>query len=388
MTSRAPSYALDDVLGHDRAVDRINSLLTKAGFPLEVQVGAICRSFAKNVRRRLVQRGFPSAQRLVYGVLDKDEPLRELDQLVRFYDEVTFADELYGLCVGTSVAIECKRREGIAFFGVRRLPDEDGGGPPSCIPLESDLVGSELVATALEPDPDFLSSTAYSDIVGVKFKDAKVPVDVDKEQLVYKASAGLFDYFSSSWGGFMVDHDLELLKGSGILGDVGIDHEHTFFLDWREWLERLQPEHYEKFNALVFPGDGVPMSSAEHAVAVVCTDSPLYEASMQEAGDLGPPSPVKWLRTSGRYSARIHTSSELLAHRTPEFDSFIVHKDHLTEFLEGIQSWQQKRLRLLNEVSDELARRAPLEAALCLLVRRTRGADRGVYTSEFGSPID
>ena len=190
------------------ALEYLKSELLRSGVPFEASVAADCRRFA-GVNRQNIS---VDSARLIYGTVDEGTAMREVDQCVSFYKEISLAG-VVGLQVVLQVAIECKARSGLRAFGFR--VDDDAHPSSPMIAMCSFAHAQHIQDAAIKSVADItLPVNALALLVDPQ---GKGQLKVSDENLIYKGASALLDFVDSDGLDSAPELAEDILAGIGLL---------------------------------------------------------------------------------------------------------------------------------------------------------------------------
>lgn len=357
------------------AREYLKSELLRSGVPFEACVAADCRRFANSLRRR---ENSVEAARLIYGRPDDNIAMREIDQCVSFYEEVSLAG-VVGLQVMLQVAIECKARVGLRAFGFRV---DDDSHPSSPIIATSPFARAEHVQdAAIKSVADItLPVRALALLVDPQ---GKGQLKVSEENLIYKGASALLDFVDSdSLGSAPVKAD-EVLETIGLL-DAYRKHIRSGWYPVsmaRDWLADRLSEYSDAFAARFHGGREVYHSFSAYC-AVMCLDADLFEVGIDNDGAIAEIVPTNVLLTGVRPEGWPHRMRD----RAPDVGSEAIiiatNRTGLQLVLARLEAWFKHVVSFLADIDESRAKGVILESAFLNWVARQSPGEDSFYRSD------
>ncbi|MFD7073959.1 hypothetical protein ACFV9G_07075 [Nocardioides sp. NPDC059952] len=298
-----------------------------------------------------------TTQPLIYGA-DIEQPLRELDQLVSFYQEIEVSDRL-GVQLILHVPVEAKARREIELFGLE-VSGEDVH--PGALPIVGGLGGSnfvrEHVASML---PAHMRGAHIQRIAAVKFKGG-APQSVFEENLVYKSAAALYDFILESADSEEDDWAAQAIGQTELLEDFERYIEiKNFAAEYvaLNWAMNLPCESVMDYAEAVT--DGKPVyRMIEIYCPVVCIDSPMHEVDIDDTGAIANFESCDTLITSARISGWRTGSGRIISVRGPEAITTVAS-------LPGLEAMLPSLLDLFSAVRQKFLSLGPEQADRAIL---------------------
>ncbi len=363
-------------LGNEGARKRVASLLNKSGVTLEAQVARQCRRITSP--RSHHSGPFIDTSTLVYGNPDSDEPLREIDQVVTFYEEWE-QSETVGLQLILQATIEAKHREDVQIFGVSVEGTEVG---PEALPVAGSLNRSRLVRNHVASQlPGYFDGRMLRRLALIRFKeDGRTPTNVDDEQLIYKAAAGLYDYIRSVSSDDYQDRGFTHLEDILNEFDQYLNRTHYPYWTARDWVEKIPLERVKKLNAQTFGARRIHYGVIVYC-PIVCVDAPMCIAEVDDNGSVIEFEETDILMTSVRVAGWPWKLSADVAVNTPQAIVTVANIAGLPGVLESLREYHAGLKANLNNVDTEIVDRAPFESDFLSAVRR-KYIEASIYRSD------
>lgn len=381
-------------LNNKRLIQHIKHLLVQTGLPLEQRVARTCRSF-EGWGSTGIDSVWWGSDRFLYHD-PATGALREIDQRAfgramvvpgEWADWQTVAldattdeqDQVVG--VAGEIFIECKHREGVAYFG---FPDVPGHGWPPGPPLLSELAGTSVMGEVETVAPKWFTEAPPCTIgmlenmhhalnsPNEKIAGGQQPRKGD-EALIYKASASLYDGIAT-----IIDPVLEpridsQIQALGLLDAYRADLAQQLLPNepWDytcRWVQRHVPlATCVAFNAAYDDWDTGPSVTA--VLPILCVDAPLYTVEVHPDGSIGTLTPTDVLWTSVRLASWPAIAGTQVVNASRAAVVLVVTADALEPVLHEAARWFQAIYRELASASPIASIRLPLEMRFLQSVR-------------------
>lgn len=326
------------------ARDRVVELLNESGAPLEAQVARLCQRFVSAYDGH--QGANLSAEPLIYGD-DDERPLREIDQLVTLYQELDVGDH-HGIQLIFYVPIEVKHRRDIQLFGIEV---DDVPTSAGAIPIGGQLAMSELIRTQVSSVlPEHMATDPRRRVAAVSFKGS-APHAVFKENLVYNAAAGLYDFIMSSATSFRLRSTVTAMEHEGAMSQFDAYCDETHYAPAgvaRKWVGDLPQERFDSFAEIWAVSGRRMFRTVDVYGPVVCVDSPMHVAEIDGLGDITGFEATDCLLTSVRVAGWTSRGASTFVRRTPEAVTTVATVRGLEALLPGL-------LEYFGRITDSLA---------------------------------
>lgn len=337
---------------NSEARGRVSRLLEEAGIPLELQVGAICRTFVETVP----DRDWVAAEPVVYS--PDGDVYREIDQLVTLCQDVDKPPIACQLVL--RVPIECKSRNNVELFGF----PEQSTAPPG-FPLFGGLAGSQAGREVLRAH-DSLRPVTNARISLVTIKGGQEPKGIYDEDLIYKSASALSDFIQ-----FDNSDDYPLgVRAQGLLDEYRLGDSFKAFVEGRggDWLESLPDftksidlKMCENFNER-FLGKALYLLHVGLHLPVVCIQGPIHKVTWTAESGITDYEDAEAFVTSIRKTGWPGKARRTLLNRAAEVPVIVTNTDGLRSVLDRGAAWFEQARSLIRALPESVAVRAPLES--------------------------
>lgn len=352
------------------ARDHVKRLIADSGAPLEARLSRLCRRFA-NVWDETDGCQI-TTDTLVYGV-DQNRPLREVDQLVTFYQEIPVSDRL-GVQLILSAPIEAKARRHVEFFGLEVAGQAVG---PGALPISGELAYSSFVRDQVAAQlPGYMEAQRIQRVAALKFKDAGSPQSVHDENLVYNATASLYDFVmeSTALEGMSPQATVTANEADSLLSRI-VDEFDQYVdsnqflpeLVARQWAQSVSDEQIREY-VDIRTGSKAVFRMLDIYCPIVCVGSPLHRVELDGFGEITEFSPTDALTTAVRIAGWRSGQGRRLSRRGPEAVTSLM-------TLAGVEGALNDLLQLFASIKRSLEH---VESA---------GADRAIFEHDFLASI-
>lgn len=360
------------------ACNHVAELLDKSGVTHEARVAKTAQRLASVLGSK--SSVYTRAEQVIWGELDGETPLRQLDQQVTFYDELEMQDA-YGIQLLLSIPIEAKHRRGSQIFGV-----EVGGSPTT---INTPLIGGPLASSSLIRNavtkrmPDFLTGETLNQLAILRF-DGETPKEWVKEELIYKATASLYDFIQLSASESAFDEaGRDRLSREGLLSEFQSYISETHYAPQyvaNRWIKRVTPERGRAYLTDQVAATPNTFFMVELYYPVVCLDSRLYSVELDESGYPDAYHEKDLLVTSSRVRRWPSRLAANVAGYGPEAVVTVTNLNGLARVLEGLfKFFTSVREKLVNADHDEVSK-AHIESDFLACVADPYGGVLGKYT--------
>jgi len=349
-------------LGNEGATERVIELLRASGLPLEEKTSRTCLEFCQSNCNGSF---YMFSQPVVYQSLSEDAPFRELDQCLRVNKSFKIGNQRFEALL--EIPIECKHRDGVQIFAFRQKGIRWN---LCCFPILSPLSGSSFLETISAIHPSVVEDYGVSTVSLVEFSDGRTPQRYYDEQLVYKATASLYDFVTLDAFRWSSSNAQETLQEMGLLDrfyeDQKTKPDQMLSLYPAKWVETLETGVAREFRRK----SRIPLLDVIRLVfPVVCTDSPLVEVHCNKKGQITGFSEIPCIVTSVRLQQWPHRVWPQLLRKRPEAIVALTPIRHLSTVLSSALSWYDQCCNVLQNASEEELVAAPLQAAITYAVR-------------------
>jgi hypothetical protein len=347
------------------ATKRVKDLLTKAGLPLEIRTANACRSFSSGIKAQGIM---SDSERLVYGNVAEGETLREIDQVVSLYSEMDVGPPI-GVQLLLQILIECKHRDDMELFA---FPEHSSAGTLR-VPIITDLAGSDFAQLLARDAPAFFEGRSQCAFSLLKIEEGTTPKDTLNENLIYKASASLYDFITA-------ESRALLPHVQGVSQTV----EELDLLERFDSLALLTDEAVAEFNARRSPDKSV-YTLITIDVPVVCTDAPIHLVKTDRQGNIQEFTNVDSAICSMRVPNWPGGAENVLVTGYPETAVTVVTHRGLKQCLRNIYRWYKQVATVITQSPQDVRQRAWCQAEFrqALLSSRSAG-ETTIYRSDLG----
>jgi hypothetical protein len=362
----------------------VTRLIRESGVPLEASLSRLCHRFVtvwddtKGCRI--------ASDPLVYGV-DRDRPLREIDQLVTFYRDIPVTDRL-GVQLILSAPIEAKARRQVELFGLEVSGQEVGAG---ALPIAGELAHSSFVRNDVAAHvPAHMKAQRIQRVAALKFKD-DTPQSVHEEKLVNNATGALYDFIMESTAPEGLSPLTEAHRSesdpilAALLGEfdeyVRVNHflaEHVV----RRWVSQVPDDRVKEYVASITGGRRV-YRMLDIYCPVLCIDQPMHLVEVDGFGEIVDFAATEALTTSVRIAGWHTGPGQRLSRRGPEAVVSLMTLRGVEDLLIDLLHLFHTIAAQIGELSSEAADRAIFEHDFVSAV-----VDRSQNDSNYRSDLD
>ena len=349
-----------DWISKTQAINRVKGLLKQAGIPLEIKIGNICKKFCQS--QDVSDQVHITAEKIVYSPSPSEEIYREIDQRVQIYEEFE-VDNLTGVQLIVNLPIECKYRTDVELFGFPYMSPWD---IHKGFAIHGNFAGSEYFRS-LHVSYTCLSKLHPADIILVEIKEGKTPCKVDKEDLLYKAAASLYDFILFD----LTPSEAEMHREDSLIDDLGLFEDFQAYLHkrhyvWssvlRDWIKKIDTEMCNLFNEKYFKGTRIYFNITAH-LPIICVNGPLYRVRLDSNFNIKGFEETLYLTTSIRKQGWPRLARIGLLSLTPEVPVIVTNPIGLKSVLEIGFKWYQDIRNSLVIAPGEVVKRWALESA-------------------------
>lgn len=353
LVPKSPEPSKNNWSANKEATKRVSQLLQDSGALLETEMSEVCQQFVNVSHKKQGVR--VSTDSITYGKDTEESPLRQIDQSLSLYKEFIL-DELTGVQLQVHLPIEAKYRKDLEGFGI----EYPANSYRPRVPLVGFLRGSQLSERVHSLMP--LANLMLSHVVFLEIRGASQPQKIHSENLVYNASAALYDFIKFDLGG--EEEQGESYEGK-VIQDMRLvdrfeqylkEKHHAWFSVIRSWmLENLTDTLVEEYNRRL--GKGRVYYSMTGHIPIVCLNGPLWSF---RAGKFQPHEALLTRVRVPNWPGRLRR--ELIRY-TAEAPLVVTNVGGLTRILKESLEWFLRLEASLKSSNGQIKKRWHLESA-------------------------